>query len=190
MIEDLIKKNRSCRRFNQEKEISSEVLVDLIKLARYSPSAANKQPLKYILSSDKEKNEKIFPHLSWAGYLKDWSGPVEGEKPSAYIVMLKDNEISQNCDTDAGIACQSILLGAREKGLGGCIFGAINRDGIRDDLQIEESFDILYVIALGEPGEEVVLETADPEDDIKYYRDENGVHHVPKRPLENLILDK
>ena len=102
--------------------------------------------------------------------------------------MLNDSQISKNSNTDAGIAAQSILLGASEKGLGGCIFGAIDRKGIRKELQIEERFDILYVIALGEPVEEVQIETADS--DIKYWRDESGIHHVPKRPLSELILDK
>ncbi|MDD3169248.1 MAG: nitroreductase family protein, partial [Eubacteriales bacterium] len=118
MIKELIRKNRTCRRFYQNEEISKETLYELIDLARLSASGGNLQPLKYIISFRQEENDKIFPYLKWAGYFKDWDGPAEGEKPSAYIVITGDKEISSNYFWDHGIACQSILLGACEKGLG------------------------------------------------------------------------
>jgi len=189
LIKDLIKKNRTYRRFYQDVQIDRSVLEELIDLARLSSSGANLQPLKYIISNESSKNEAIFKHLKWAGYLKDWNGPEEGEKPSAYIVMLADNNISKNVLWDHGIACQSILLGACEKNLGGCMFGAVDRPKLRDELNIPEEYEILLVIALGKPKEEVVLEELSEDKDIKYYRDENGVHHVPKRKLEDIILD-
>jgi nitroreductase len=188
MIEDLIKKNRSCRRFYQEEAISPETLKRLVNLARLSASAANLQPLKYLLSHEPEKNEMIFSCLAWAGYLKDWPGPAPGERPPAYIVILGDKGIAQNFGVDHGIAAQSILLGAREKGLGGCMLGSIQRDRLQDLLAIPEKYDILLVIALGRPKEEVVLEEVGPDGDIKYWRDPQGVHHVPKRLLQDVIL--
>jgi len=187
-VRDLVLKNRSYRRFDESYKVDCETLRELIELARFSPSAANLQPLKYILSCDEEKNDKIFPHLSWAGYLKDWPGPMKGERPSAYIIILGDKEISDDFGCDCGIAVQSILLGAVEKGLGGCIIGAINRDGLRNSLNISQQFEILLVIALGKPMEKVVLEDVKG-NDIKYWRDENDVHHVPKRTLDELILN-
>ncbi|AUS95603.1 nitroreductase [Clostridium thermosuccinogenes] len=189
MIRDLVKKNRSYRRFYQDVRIERRTLEELIDLARLSSSGANLQPLKYVLSWDEEKNSLIFPHLRWAGYLKDWDGPVEGERPSAYIVMLGDKDISKNYMWDPGIACQSILLGACEKGLGGCIFGSVDRKNLAEALNIPEKYEILLVIALGKPKEIVVLEEIDASGDIKYWRDENQVHHVPKRKLEDIILD-
>lgn len=84
MIKELVMKTRSCRRFKEE-AISEELLRELVDLARLSASAANLQPLKYIISYKKEMNDIIFPKLKWAGYLKDWDGPEEGERPSAYI---------------------------------------------------------------------------------------------------------
>lgn len=182
-------KNRTHRRFYQEHGISMENLRELIDLARLSSSGANMQPLKYVLSNDAVKNEKIFKHLRWAGYLKDWNGPEEGEKPSAYIIVLNDSSISKNCWWDHGIAAQSILLGAVEKGLGGCMFGSIDRAGLAKDINIGDNYEILMVIALGKPKEEVVLEELQPSGDIKYWRDENAVHHVPKRELKEIILD-
>jgi nitroreductase len=138
----------------------------LVDLARISPSARNAQPLRFVFSNEPKKNALIFKHLAWAGSLKDWPGPDEGERPAAYIIILGDREISPTFGSDHGIASQSILLGAVEKGLGGCIIGSIQR-----------------------PGLQVVLEAVGPDGDTTYYRDEAHVHHVPKRAVDDLIFD-
>lgn len=188
MIRDLIRKNRSYRRFHQEAAVDLETLRELVDLARLSASGANRQPLKYILSNDPEKNAAIFPHLGWAAYLRDWAGPEEGEKPAAYIVVLLDNEIRQAGGVDHGIAAQSILLGATEKGLGGCIIASIQKAALREALALDPRYEILLVLALGKPKETVVIDPVGPDGDIKYWRDEQGVHHVPKRALDDLII--
>ena len=188
MIRDLITRNRSYRRFYQEAVIEHETLSELVDLARLSASAANMQPLRYILSCDPEKNALIFPHLAWAGYLKDWPGPSEGERPSAYIIILGDTEITQSFGCDHGIAAQSILLGATEKGLGGCIIAAVQRDKLCQALKIPPRYEILLVLALGKPRETVVVETVGADGDIKYWRDSEGTHHVPKRLLDEIII--
>lgn len=190
MIEELIRGNRSYRRFHQDVPVSAEILRDLVNLARLSASGANLQPLKYILSSDPETNARIFPHTRWAGYLKDWAGPDEGERPAAYIIILGDTEIRSSFGCDHGITAQSIMLGATEHGLGGCILGALDRSALREAMDIPERYDILLALALGKPKETVVLEEIGPDGDVKYYRDESGVHHVPKRSLEELILQE
>lgn len=187
-MRDLILKNRSYRRFYQEVDIKLETLREFVELARLSASAGNMQPLKYILSGDSQKNSLIFSHLAWARYLKNWSGPCEGERPSAYIIILGDTEISRFFDCDCGIAAQSILLGATEKGLGGCMIGSIRKEGLRRALGIVPRYEILLVLALGKPKEVVITETLGPSGDIKYWRDSEGVHHVPKRPLAELII--
>lgn len=189
MIRDLIISNRSCRRFHEDFAIERGALEELVDLARLSASAANMQPLKYILSCEAPENDLIFPHLAWAGYLKDWPGPGEGERPSAYIVILGDTQISRTFGCDHGIAAQSILLGAREKGLGGCMIGLIEREELRTALEIPSRYEILLVVALGKPREQIVLEEVGPDGDIKYWRDDTGVHHVPKRSLKELIVD-
>jgi nitroreductase len=188
IVKDLVKKNRSYRRFYENHFVSYDVLKQLIDLARLSASAGNAQPLKYILSCTKDKNDRIFPTLAWAAYYKDWSGPEEGEKPSAYIVMLCDTDIATNFYCDHGIAAQSILLGAVEKGLGGCIIANIKKEALRQVLKIPGKYEILQVLALGKPKEEVVIESLKKEKDIKYWRDSAQVHHVPKRALEDIIL--
>jgi len=187
-ILELIRNNRSYRRFYEDTVIDRATLEGLVNLARLSPSAANKQPLKYILCHDREKCATVFETLAWAAYLKDWKGPSEGERPSAYIVVLYDKTIgSPMVQADLGIACQSILLGAVAAGLGGCIIVSVNREKLAKGLNIPEQYEIMAVIALGKPREKVVIETA--QGDIKYWRDEEGVHHVPKRPLEEIIVD-
>lgn len=189
MIEELVRNNRSYRRFHQQEAVTLETLRELVDLARLSASGANRQPLKYILSCDADTNARIFPQLAWAAYLRDWDGPAEGERPSAYIIVLGDKEIANSFGVDHGIAAQSILLGATEQGLGGCIIASINKDRLREALAIDPRYEILLALALGKPKETVVIETVGPDGDTKYWRDSEGVHHVPKRPLDELIVD-
>lgn len=188
MIKELILKNRSYRRFYENEIVEIGTLKELVNLARLSPSGANLQPLKYILSNTEEKNESIFKTLGWAGYLKEWDGPEKGERPSAYIIMLNDLSISQNPSLDPGIAAQSILLGAVERGLGGCMIGNIDKKELKTKLNLEENYEIALVIALGKPKEEVVIESIESNGSVKYWRDEERIHHVPKRALDDIIL--
>jgi nitroreductase len=188
MIEELILRNRSYRRFYQDEAITVETLKELVNLARLSASGANRQPLKYFLSADPEKNAAIFECLAWAGYLRDWPGPQDGERPAAYVVVLGDSQVSQSFGVDHGIAAQSILLGATERGLGGCIIASIQRDRLRQTLGLDPRYEILLVLALGKPKETVVVDPLGADGDIRYWRDEHGVHHVPKRSLEEIVV--
>ncbi len=187
-IYELVRKTRSYRRFYQEERISDKHLLEMIDLARLSASGSNKQALKFIIASSPGDCERVFPSALWAGYLEDWDGPVNGERPAAYIIILGDKELSASFGVDHGIAAQSILLGASEKGLGACMIGSIKRKELRKDLNIPERYEILLLIALGKPGEEVVIDELQ-NNDIKYWRDEQGVHHVPKRSLDELVID-
>lgn len=188
MIPELVKRTRSYRRFYQDVKIEQGTLRGLVDLARMSASGGNLQPLKYILCNDPEMNALIFAQLAWAGYLKDWPGPEEGERPSAYVVVLHDSRISKSPGCDHGIACQNILIGATEKGLGGCMIATIRKKELRETLNIPEYLEILLVVALGKPKETVVLTEVGPDGDIKYWRNEQQVHHVPKRKLDDIIL--
>ncbi len=190
MFKDLVLKNRSYRRFVQDHVIEEGILREFVELARLTPSSANLQNLKYILSSDPEKNGLIFPALAWAGYLKEWPGPEEGERPTGYIVILRDTDISSAESCDHGIAAQTILLGAVERGLGGCMIGNVARKKLRQNLNIPEHLEILLVLAIGKPIEEVKLEALGSDGSIEYWRDEKEVHHVPKRSLDDIILQE
>ena len=188
MLKDLVFKTRSYRRFYQDTAVEMETLKELIDLARHSASGANRQPLKYVLSCETDTNALIFETLGWAAYLKDWPGPVEGERPAAYIVILMDTAVSNQPFVDHGIASQNILLGATEKGLGGCIIASVNRDKLKKSLDIDDRFEILLVLAIGKPKEIVKIEYIDSDGDIKYWRDDEAVHHVPKRRLDDIIV--
>lgn len=188
MLKELIRENRSRRRFYQEHAIGHETLTDLIDLARLSPSAANLQPLRHIISCDPKINEQIFSCLGWAAYIKDWPGPKEGERPSAYIVVMQDSHLSNDYIAyDCGIAAQSILLGAVEKGLGGCMIASVNRKKLAAIIDAPSEYKILLVIALGRSRETALIEEMDADGNVRYWRDETGVHHVPKRNIEDII---
>ncbi|MBC8213524.1 MAG: nitroreductase family protein [Candidatus Marinimicrobia bacterium] len=190
MIQELIRRNRSYRRFYQDFKIEHETLTELVNCARLSASAKNFQPLKYILACDSKHNDLIFPNLAWAGFLKDCVGPKVGEHPSGYIIILSDNKIqSHRVNCDLGIACQSILLGATEKGFGGCIIAAVNKTELRKSLNISDEYEIQLVIAIGKPKETIVIDEIDNEESTKYWREDDGTHHVPKRKLEDIILE-
>jgi nitroreductase len=181
-FKELVLKTRTC-------QISLETLENLVDLARLSASGGNRQPLKYILCNKPEECEKIFPYLAWAAYLKEWTGPDKGERPSAYIIILGDRSISENFGVDHGIAAHSILLGATNEGMAGCIIASITREELCDELKIPDRYEVLFILAIGKPVEQVIIDKV-IDDDIKYWRDDQGNHHVPKRDLEDIILRK
>jgi nitroreductase len=185
---ELVTKCRSYRRFNGTCPVTEDVVQELVELACYIPSARNLQPLKYIAVCEPPVVEALYPCLSWAGYLADWSGPAEGERPQAYIVMLGDLLISSDFSCDSGIAAQTILLGATASGLGGCILGSLDRKKTRALLNIPERYSLLMVIALGKPVETVVIDQMDDKDSVRYFRDSNGIHHVPKRVVDDVLV--
>lgn len=188
MIKDLILQNRSYRRFHQERVVEMDTLRELVDLARLSPSGYNRQALRYFLSCQPDVNDRINAALGWAGYLQDWDGPEEGEKPAAFIVMLIDTKVGATLPQDQGFAAQNILLGAVEKGLGGCFLANINKKILARELNLDEKYEIAAVIAIGYPREEIMLEVMDESGNVKYWRDEQGIHHVPKRNLDDIIL--
>ena len=196
MLKELVHKNKTYRRFYEDHHIPYELMEEWIGLVRLIPTARNQQALKYLIINDPQIREQIFPTLKWAGYLKDWDGPEKGERPSAYIVIGIDKNISDNyiahwTYVDLGIAIQTILLAAAEHDLGGCVIVAFNRRTIYDVLKIPEHIDVKVILALGKPKENVIWKDMEPGDkDIRYYRDGLGNHYVPKRPLDEILMNK
>jgi nitroreductase len=187
-LRDLLSKNRSYRRFRGGELLPRQTLVELVELTRLCPSAANRQPLRYLIVCEPAAIAVLFAHLVWARALKNWAGPAEHERPSGYLVILADTRISDHYDTDVGIAAQSIMLGAVERGLGGCMIASIDRDAVRRDFRVPPEYDIPLVLALGVPNEKVVLEDAKGFGDVIYWRDAEGTHHVPKRTTDELVV--
>ena len=190
-LRQLMKEDRSVRRFHEERKVSFETLERLVELTRYCHSGRNAQPLRYVVVCDSEICGKIYPTLKWAGYFKDWDGPEIGERPVAYLIQCLDAKYGKDSLCDDGIQLEAISLGMRTLGLGGCIIKAFNAPLLSDILNLDERFLPRYVFAIGYPKEEVCIEdmSCDEEADFKYYRSSDGVHHVPKRPLSELIID-
>jgi nitroreductase len=186
-LKDLVLKTRSYRRFDESHRIDYKTLEGLVDLARLSASGANRQPLKFAIYYSSEDCARVFPSVIWAAYLKEWNGPEAGERPSGYIVILGDKEIAEGFGVDHGIAAQSIMLGATEAGLGGCMIASVRREQLRAELNIPEKYDILLILALGKPVERIIIDEIKG-GDVKYWRDNEKNHHVPKRPLNELLI--
>jgi len=184
----LVAETRSTRRFKADIEVTTTTLRELVGLARLTPSSRNLQPLKYILVNEPATRDEVFVCLNWARDLPQWEGPLPPQRPAAFILILGDTQIKDSFGCDHGIAAQTMMLGARARGLGGCIIASCDRDKLREKLGIEYRYDILLIMALGVPGEKVELEPLPPAGDIRYWRDDKGVHHVPKRSLGELVI--
>lgn len=185
---DLVTRSRSYRRFDGAFRLGHDQLSTLVELASLAPSSKNLQPLKYVAVSSPEVCAQVFGCLSWAGYLADWPGPAEEERPSAYLIVLSDPDISSQAVCDSGIAAQTMLLGATAMGLGGCIVASVDRDRLRSFLDLPPHYGIEFVLALGKPVEPVVIEQMQEGGDVRYYRDSHGIHHVPKRTVDEVLL--
>jgi len=188
-IRDLVKQSRSTRRYQEERRISRETLTELIDIARFCPSAGNRQPLRYVLSTDPDETVRIRSCLLWARDLPVWDGPGEGEMPPAYITMVTEQNSSPDPKIDIGIAAETILLAATERGMRGCMLGSILKDALRSILSLPERYEIHLVLAIGYPAESVVLEPLGDGGDTRYWRDGDGIHHVPKRSLESILIN-
>lgn len=158
ILERLLLHDRSIRRFDEEKEIPTESLKKIVGLCRFCASGRNLQPLKYCIVNKRETCKKIFPLLKWAGYLKDWDGPVKGERPSAYFIQCIDLAVTKSCLCDDGIQLQAITLGATSVGLGCCIIKSFNPTKLKEILNLPENLEPLYVVAIGYPKEQVKIE--------------------------------
>lgn len=192
ILRELLKSDRSYRRFDENHKIDRKTLLKLIELTRYCASGRNLQPMKYYVVNEEEACGKIFPLLKWAGYLTDWDGPEKGERPTAYIIQCLDTSLTKNYLCDDGLQLQAITLGATAEGLGCCIIKSFNVIKLKEILGLQDSLEPLYVVAIGKPIEKIVIEdiVSQNEINIKYYRTSDGIHHVPKRLLEDLIINK
>ncbi len=186
-LHELVLKNRSYRRFDGKHRVPMATLRHLVDLARLAPTGGNKQSLRFRLINRPPQCALVYPHLAWAGYLEDWTGPGESERPTAYIIILNDTRISESPGNDTGIAAQTMMLGAVEAGLGGCMIGSVSRGALHKKLELAQELHIALVLALGKPVESVAL-TRVKNNDIRYWRDDADVHYVPKRSLRELIV--
>ena len=190
-FKEVVLKNRSYRGYDETRKITREELVDLVDCARLTPSAMNGQPFSYYLAWEKEQVDTIQGLTKWAAALPHLNLPYEGKRPTGYIVICQNKEVSENLQqyrTDLGIVAQTICLGAVAKGLGCCMIGNFNGADMQSALGLSEQFFPLLAVAVGKPDETIVIKEIEKGEPTKYYRDENDVHYVPKRKLEDILL--
>lgn len=183
MIRDLVLKNRSYRRWKENEAIDDETMIEFVDLARLCGSACNQMALKYIISNDPEKNAMIYKYMAID------NNPVEGERPSAYIVILEDKNIKMIMPCDFGITAQTIMLAATEKGYGGVMIGAINRPGLKKALELPDHLEILLVLAIGKTIEEQKIESMPEDGNTQQWWENPDLRHVPKRSMDDILLD-
>lgn len=193
MLKDTVTQCRSYRRFHQDERISLEHLIDWVDTARIASSSGNRQPLKYFATADPKLCDAVFDCCAWAAALPEWTGPKEGERPSAYIVIMHDatRALGEKFTCwDEGIAAQTIMLAATDAGFGGCILGSIKKKSLADVIGFNrDELEADLVIALGKPKEDVRIVGVPESGSIQYWRDADQVHYVPKRALEDVLID-
>ncbi len=192
MFRDLVKANRSYRGFDESRDVSREELLEMVDCARLAASSVNQQPLRYYLAWEKEEVAKIQRMTKWARGLPQMELPHKGMCPTAFIVICQDTDIWESLarfQKDVGIVAQTILLAATEMGLGGCMIGNFNAGEVKENLELAENLAPLLIVAIGKPAEEIVLTEIGPEESTAYYRDENDVHYVPKRRLNDILIN-
>ncbi len=190
MFRDLVEANRSYRGYDESYSFTKEQLLNYVDLTRYTASSVNMQPLKYYIAYEKEKAEQVLALTKWARALPQMTLPHDGMHPTGFIVICQDTEISPNTGRflkDVGIVAQTILLAAVEEGLGGCMIGNFVPADVKESLGLTENLEPLLIVALGKPAEKIVL-TEVKDGQLNYYRDENDVHYVPKRSLEDIVI--
>lgn len=191
MFKDLVVKNRSYRGYDESFRFTKEQLLEFVDGARLTPSSVNAQPLRYYVAWEKEKVDVIQAQTRWAMGLPELHLPHDGMYPTAFIIICQDLRISDSLNQyqkDVGIAAQTMLLAAAEQELGGCMIGSFSARGLKAGLELPEYLQPMLVVAFGKPAEKIVLTEAERDGDVRYYRDENDVHYVPKRKLEDIVL--
>ena len=191
MILELAKKSRSFRGFDERRKISREELLYFVDCARFAPSSVNRQPFRYYLAARPEQLEKIQPLTGWARALPEKKLPYPGRRPTAFIVILQDKNLDDNTERylrDVGIVAQTMLFAAVEKGLGGIMIGNFSPAKLSEALELPENLVPMLIVAFGKPTEKILLTEIEEGESTNYFRDENDVHYVPKRKLEDIVI--
>ena len=192
MFKDLVKANRSYRGYDESRRVTREELLEMVDCARLAASSVNRQPLQYYLAWEKERVDQIQRMTKWARGLPQMELPHRGMCPTAFIVICQNTELGESLarfQKDIGIAAQTILLAATEMGLGGCMIGNFHAGEVKETLGLAPELAPVLIVAIGKPAEKIILTEAGTGESVDYYRDENDVHYVPKRRLEDVIVN-
>lgn len=193
MILELAKRNRSYRGYDESYRFTKEELMELVDVTRYAASSVNRQPFAYYIAWEKEEVDKIQSLTKWARGLPQMKLPHPGMCPTGWVIVLHNTDWAPNVQRfrqDVGIVAQTLLLAAAEKGLGGCMIGNYVAEEVSKALDLPENLVPVLLIALGKPAEKIVITEVGEDGNVNYYRDENDVHYVPKRKLEDILVMK
>lgn len=191
MFRDLVMANRSYRGYDEGYRFTKDQLLEYIDLTRYTASSVNAQPLKYHIAYDKDEVALIQSMTKWARALPQMTLPHDNMHPTGFIIICQDKDISDNLaryQKDIGIVAQTILLAAVEEGLGGCMIGNFVPDEVKEKLDFADNLQPMLIVALGKPNEKIVITEIENGDSIKYYRDDDDTHYVPKRKLNDILI--
>ena len=184
---ELLKTRRTYRRFRQ-REIPQETVEEILEAARLASSAANRQPLSYIVIREPEKTAQVFGFTRWAGALPPELGqPKEGERPVLFIAVVENLDINRDCDTDAGLAIGNMTLAAWNRGVGSCMIGACDKAALSELFGLGENQKLHTVVAFGYPSHESHIVDMESPEEFKYYLDENRDYVVPKKKLSDVV---
>lgn len=187
-MKQLIVEARTCRRFEQSSRLGAENMQWLVDCARVSPCARNAQVLRYAVAQSEQACAAIFPNTRWAGALKDWDGPVEGERPTGYVGILMPKDAGKLVHMDVGIAAQTIQLAAASRGWGCCMHASFDQVKCAEVLQVPEDMVIGLLLGLGVAAEVRTLADMPADGSFSYWRDAAQVHYVPKRGMDEVLL--
>lgn len=185
-----IESARSCRRFDETRPLTYNDLEWLLECCRLAPSARNAQELRFITVNQPGICQNLVKISRWATAIKDWGGPKAGEQPTAFIATLMPEHGGNTLCFDAGIANQTIQLAASSRGWGACIILSFDHLKTAELLAPPEGLKIALIIALGIAAEKRVIEPMPENGSFNYWRDKDGIHHVPKRSIAELIVKK
>ena len=189
MLRDIVAQARSIRRFDMSRPVDRQTLTSFVDTLRLIPASCNFQALKYLIVTDKEECLFMRENTRWAALLPDYNGPLDNECPTAYMVICHDTSVTENETMylkDVGIAAQTVNLLAREQGIGCCMIGSFNTPSVSEHFALPDNIKPKLTLALGYPAESPVI--VEEKGSVAYYRDEKGVHHVPKRSSNDLII--
>jgi nitroreductase len=166
--------------------VPRSILEKIVNAGRLAPSAGNLQPLEFVVVDDEEVRRLILSCLRWAGYIAPQGDPKPGHEPAAYIVTLINLRVREKgFEYDVGAAMENMTLAAWEEGIGSCWLISVDRAKAAEILAVPEEYRVDSVLALGYPAEKPVAEEFGGS--VKYWKDEAGVLHVPKRSLKDVL---
>ena len=186
-IDTLLEKNRSYRGYRKDYVVKREMLERIVAVNAKIPCGKNQQTLRFKLVTKDTGADKVLENIKLGGMLPELHLPFEGTEPEAFIIVCGTTPETKIVDIDLGISMQSMLLKATEMGLNGIIICAFNTAKITEVFHLP--YEPLAIVAIGKGIEKIKLVPIDENESHAYYRDEQGVHYVPKVRAEQLIIE-